>query len=221
MITIPWKAECTVPVEVPQTFKDDTAVFTLIKNGSIVLSKELFQNGDNRLLKLTENDTADIPVGYYQYSINILRGNAVKYNFEGKACVQEVKSSGSVISGGDIINYINSEEADTDNIHIGTTEMWNTQIELIGKAGHIYIYTNYASVNKGGVTVNVPNIKIGDGKAFLIDNPFITTSVEELLSLHINDISKHVTSVEKDSWNNKVRCYISESDSENIVFATS
>lgn len=221
MITIPWRTDCTVPVDVPRSFNDDTAIFALMGNGGTVLSKTLIQNGDDRLLRLTVSDTADIPIGYYKYSITIVRGNAVRYSFEGKACLQEVNSSGSVVSGGDIINYINSEEADNDNIHVNTTEVWNAQTDLIGIAGHIYIYTDYTSVVKNGVTVDVPNIKIGDGNAFLIDNPFVTTSVDELLSLHINDISKHVTSVEKDSWNNKVRCYISESDSENIVFTTS
>lgn len=221
MITIPWRTDCTVPVDVPRSFKDDTAIFALMGNGGTVLSKTLIQNGDDRLLRLTVSDTADIPIGYYKYSITIVRGNAVRYSFEGKACIQEVNSSGSVVSGGDIINYINSEEADNDNIHVNTTEAWNAQTDLIGKAGHIYIYTDYASVVKSGVAVDVPNIKIGDGNAFLIDNPFVTASVDELLSLHINDISKHVTPVEKDSWNNKVRCYISESDNENIIFTTS
>ena len=66
----------------------------------------------------------------------------------------------------------------------------------------------------------IPNIKIGDGCAYLIDNPFITSSVEQLLQSHIADTFKHITEQERDVWNNKVRCYISSEDNENIVFTT-
>ena len=105
-------------------------------------------------------------------------------------------------------------------IHYGTTEYWNAQPLLIGEKSHIYVYTDYAVTKHGEKSVLVPNIKIGDGNAYLIDNPFVATSVEELVDLHINDTTQHITEEERNLWNNKVECHLSESDSETIVFTT-
>ena len=106
------------------------------------------------------------------------------------------------------------------NIHYGTTEYWDAQPSLVGEKSHIYVYTDYAVTKNGEESVLVPNIKIGDGNAYLIDNPFVTTSVEELIQLHIADNTKHITEQERSVWNGKVRCYLSASDSETIVFTT-
>lgn len=105
-------------------------------------------------------------------------------------------------------------------IHYGTTEYWNAQPLLIGEKSHIYVYTDYAVTKNGEKSVLVPNIKIGDGNAYLIDNPFVATSVEELVDLHINDTTQHITEEERNLWNNKVECHLSESNSETIVFTT-
>lgn len=105
-------------------------------------------------------------------------------------------------------------------IHYGTTEYWNAQPLLIGEKSHIYVYTDYAVTKNGEKSVLVPNIKIGDGNAYLIDNPFVATSVEELVDLHINDKTQHITKEERNLWNNKVECHLSESNSETIVFTT-
>ena len=53
-----------------------------------------------------------------------------------------------------------------------------------------------------------------------MDNPFVTTSVEDLINAHINDNIKHITAKERQSWNKKIRCYIDEEDNENIIFTT-
>ena len=106
------------------------------------------------------------------------------------------------------------------NIHYGTTEYWNAQPSLVGEKSHIYVYTDYAVTKNGEESVLVPNIKIGDGNAYLIDNPFVTTSVEELIDLHINDMTRHITEEERILWNNKVRCYLSSNDNETVVFTT-
>lgn len=106
------------------------------------------------------------------------------------------------------------------NIHFGTTDYWNTQITLVGKSNHIYVYTDYSTIESNGETKNVPNIKIGDGNAYLIDNPFITTSIEDLLQSHIGDDIKHITAEERAIWNGKVSCYLSASDNETVVFTT-
>ena len=105
-------------------------------------------------------------------------------------------------------------------IHYGTTEYWDSQPLLVGEKSHIYVYTDYAVTKNGEESVLVPNIKIGDGNAYLIDNPFVTTSVEELIDLHINDMTRHITEEERILWNNKVRCYLSSNDNETVVFTT-
>ena len=105
-------------------------------------------------------------------------------------------------------------------IHYGTTAYWNSQSTLVGENNHIYVYTDYTTITSNGETKNVPNIKIGDGNAYLIDNPFITTSVEQLINLHINDTTQHITAEERTIWNDKIRCYLSENNNETIVFTT-
>ena len=105
--------------------------------------------------------------------------------------------------------------SDGANIHSGTTKFWDDQNMLIGEKSHIYIYEDYA-VYDGK---NIPNIKIGDGNAYLIDSPFITTSLEDLINTHINDTESHVSKEDRDFWNNKVSCQLSEADSETIIFS--
>lgn len=105
-------------------------------------------------------------------------------------------------------------------IHYGTCEYWNSQPELVGRKSHIYVYSDFGETEIDGKIVAVPNIKIGDGNAFLIDNPFITASVEELLETHIADTSVHISADERDFWNNKVRCFIDPEDPDNVIFTT-
>lgn len=105
-------------------------------------------------------------------------------------------------------------------IHYGTSEHWNSQPDLVGKKSHIYVYSDYAETEIDGEIVAVPNIKIGDGSAFLIDNPFISKSVEDILNLHIDDNSVHISETERDFWNKKVRCFIDPEDNENVIFTT-
>lgn len=103
-------------------------------------------------------------------------------------------------------------------IHYGTTEYWDAQPLLVGEKSHIYVYTDYAVTKNGEESVLVPNIKIGDGNAYLIDNPFVTTSVEELIESHNDNTTRHITEEERNLWNNKVGCYLS--DNETVVFTT-
>ena len=135
--------------------------------------------------------------------------------FARKKDIDELKTSlKSVAFSG---NY---NDLDNVPIHYGTTEYWNSQITLIGEKSHIYIYTDYTTTETNGKNVLVSNIKIGDGNTYLIDNPFITTSVEDLLQLHIEDNTKHITEDERSAWNDKMRCYINPNDNETIVFTT-
>ena len=105
-------------------------------------------------------------------------------------------------------------------IHYGTTDQWNSQPDLVGKKGHIYVYSDFGETDIDGEKVIVPNIKIGDGNAFLIDNPFLTATVDDIINLHITDTDVHISAEERDFWNEKVRCYIDPENPENVIFTT-
>lgn len=96
-----------------------------------------------------------------------------------------------------------------------TTEGWNNQPNLIAEAKTIYIYTDYQSeTDEKGNTVYIPGLKVGDGKAYLIDMPF----TDALMVQHINNANIHVTAEEKAFWNNKVRAYYSTIQDDTLIF---
>lgn len=94
-----------------------------------------------------------------------------------------------------------------------TTANWNAQPALIGRAGCIYIYSDY---KKNSQNQDIAGLKIGDGQAYLIDSPFI----EEMLYSHLTDSVVHITAAERTAWNAKVRCFIDPSNPGNIIFTT-
>ena len=98
-----------------------------------------------------------------------------------------------------------------------TTENWNKQASLISDLNTIYVYVDHQTkTDEEGKEVWIPGIKIGDGKAYLIDLPFS----DELMIAHINDLGIHVTPEEKEFWNNKVRTYMDTVEGEQLVFTT-
>ena len=100
-----------------------------------------------------------------------------------------------------------------------TTENWNAKPELVSRKNYIYVYTDYKIVDD----VVVPGIKIGDGKAYLIDMPFISAGdaqeILDKLDRHIADIEAHVSSDDRNRWDNKVTCYLSEVSNEHLIFS--
>lgn len=113
---------------------------------------------------------------------------------------------------GDINNQTDLIEK-IDILHIDTTENWNAQRDLIGKAGHIYVYSDYEIVNN----VPVPAFKVGDGLAYLIDTPFVDGNMSKI-DAHIQNDEIHITDGERLFWNNKVTCFLSSGDNETVVF---
>ncbi len=93
-----------------------------------------------------------------------------------------------------------------------TTENWNNARGFIPLAGEIIVYTDYKTktytVEEYGEqvtkTVQIPNIKIGTGNAYVQDLPFVDTDLRDTLMEHINNQDLHVTLQEKLFWNNKV-----------------
>lgn len=98
-------------------------------------------------------------------------------------------------------------------IFYGTTSYWNSQPQLISIKGGVYIYSDHDIDSEGDF---IPGIKVGDGTSYLIDMPFADTKYAQ----HILDTTIHITQAEREFWNEKVRCYINPSDSQNIIFTT-
>jgi hypothetical protein len=89
-----------------------------------------------------------------------------------------------------------------------STATWNSKPKTLSKEGYIYIYSDYRD--------GKPAIKIGDGKAYLIDLPFTDDEIVE----HINNTVIHITQEERNFWNDKVRCYIDPNNENRLIFTT-
>lgn len=93
-----------------------------------------------------------------------------------------------------------------------TTENWNNARGFIPMAGEVIIYTDYETktytVEEYGETVTktveIPNIKIGTGNAYVQDLGFVDEKTRDILMAHIQDHDIHVTLQEKVFWNNKI-----------------
>lgn len=93
-----------------------------------------------------------------------------------------------------------------------TTAVWDSQLTLVSKPNTLYVYTD-RQIDSGGNVI--AGIKVGDGNAYVIDLPFIDSVVME----HISDSDIHITSAERNFWNNKVSCYYTGTDQ--LIFTTS
>lgn len=93
-----------------------------------------------------------------------------------------------------------------------TTENWNNARGFIPMAGEVIVYTDYETktytVQEYGETVTktveIPNIKIGTGNAYVQDLGFVDEKTRDILMAHIQDHDIHVTLQEKVFWNNKI-----------------
>lgn len=90
----------------------------------------------------------------------------------------------------------------------GTCDYWNSKPELITQKDVFYVYTDYCTVNNDSETEYRPGLKIGDGKAYLIDTPFIASTLVD------------ITPSDVERWNEKWRGYILEASPENLIFTT-
>lgn len=93
-----------------------------------------------------------------------------------------------------------------------TTANWDRADNFVPLAGEIIVYDDYEvrtfTVEEYGETVtktvNIPNIKIGTGNAYVQDLAFVDALTRERLLEHINDQEAHTTAAEKLFWNNKI-----------------
>ena len=93
-----------------------------------------------------------------------------------------------------------------------TTDNWNNARGFIPLPGEVIIYEDYETktytVQEFGETVtktvNIPNIKIGTGNAYVQDLAFVDENTRTMLLDHINNQDIHTTLAEKLFWNNKI-----------------
>jgi hypothetical protein len=93
-----------------------------------------------------------------------------------------------------------------------TTQHWNEAKGFIPLPGEVIVYEDYETktytfeeygkiVTK---TVQIPNIKIGTGNAYVQDLAFVDEKTRDILMEHIHNQDIHVTLAEKLFWNNKI-----------------
>ena len=93
-----------------------------------------------------------------------------------------------------------------------TTANWNNAVGFIPLPGEVIVYEDYETktytVQENGrtvtKTVNIPNIKVGTGNAYVQDLAFVDEKTRSLLLDHIQDQNVHVSTEEKTFWNNKI-----------------
>lgn len=98
---------------------------------------------------------------------------------------------------------------------IDTTANWEARLTYIPSKGEIVVYSDRNVING----VEYPGVKIGDGRAYGIDLPFVgDDSIQSILNLigtHMSDTNVHLIPGERTNWNNKVSCSV---DGERLIF---
>lgn len=100
-----------------------------------------------------------------------------------------------------------------------TKEEWNSDISKVSEKNVLYIYSNYKIIEKeDGEQVFFPGLKVGDGKTYLIDLPFVNNpNLEQSFLDHINNKIIHVSLADRQFWNNKLNLVDLELHDENLV----
>ena len=98
-----------------------------------------------------------------------------------------------------------------------TTEEWNKKPSFISEKNILYVYMDYKIVEKDGEEIFIPGLKLGDGKSYLIDLPFlnnIDSDIDQRLQDHINNNIIHISAEERAFWNNKLNYQL---QNENLI----
>ena len=100
--------------------------------------------------------------------------------------------------------FISTEGMDNSIIHADSTINWKAKPSFIPKKGDIIIFFDKTKVVENEEEIDIPGFKIGDGKAYNIDLPFVGDDIIKQLLEHINNTEIHVTAQEKNFWNDKI-----------------
>ena len=102
-------------------------------------------------------------------------------------------------------------------ILVGTKAEWAEKATTIPEKGTIIIYSDYATVNDAlDVPYDVPNFKVGDGNAYLVDLPFSQDDLRAAIAAHIADDTRHLTPDDRTKLASSVSVSV---DGSNLIFA--
>lgn len=102
------------------------------------------------------------------------------------------------------------------NFYSDTVEGWKSKIHYVAEKNTMYIYIDYKKDEDQDFYI--PGIKLGDGKTYLIDLPFLNNTnsdIDKQILQHVKNKDIHITSQQRLFWNNKLNLTI---DNENLVF---
>jgi len=86
-----------------------------------------------------------------------------------------------------------------------TTANWYANPKFIPLEGEVLIYYDYEStVDEDDNVLYIPAIKIGDGKTYGVDLPFVGDDIRAEIMAHISNDGIHVTAEDRLRWNNKL-----------------
>ena len=126
-------------------------------------------------------------------------------------------STVNIMSQDAVTKELNALDQKIDKkIQYGTTEYWNSKPSYIPAAGEIIIYSDFETKTEQGQTINVPGIKIGSGNGYLADLTFLGDPERDALWAHLSNTDIHITSVERNFWNNKINI----DDNEEVIGET-
>ena len=97
-------------------------------------------------------------------------------------------------------------------ILVGTTAEWEANPTFVPDAGTIIIYTDYAVLDDK----DVPNFKVGDGNAYLVDLPFSQDDLRAVVAAHIADNNRHLTAEDRTKLSESVTVSV---NGNNLIFS--
>lgn len=202
-----------------------------IKPGEGIPKEDLEQTIINNLTILEENidkienlndcytrdEVNDLISNFITNTVNDLVNYYTKTEIDNKlAGKQDTLISGETIKTVNGQSILGSGDITFTNILYGTTEYWNNQVGFVPEARTIIVYTDYATKEVDGQIVNVPGIKIGGGNGYVQDLAFVGDDLANTLITHINNMNLHVSTQDRENWNNKLNV----NDSQEVVDET-
>ena len=89
-----------------------------------------------------------------------------------------------------------------------TTANWDAARGFIPLEGEVIVYNDYKTIIKEidgeERIVQIPGMKVGDGRAYVQDLPFIDEELRDKIMSHISNTDVRVSLAEKSFWNNKI-----------------
>lgn len=99
-----------------------------------------------------------------------------------------------------------------------TTANWNANPTFVPLDGEVIIYTDYqVRTDQYGNVITIPAVKIGDGRTYGVDLPFVGDDIRAVILAHIDDSSVHTNALEKTFWNNKLNVNDTQEVIENVL----